>query len=139
MMKKISFVLFVLLVTTISNSFAQTAVAAAPATTTAATTTDFFAGKWEVVFIGTPNGDAKLVANLVRKDGQLTGELTDPTGTMTEAIPITSIEETAEKLSFGFAAQGYDLTCELEKVDDNNLKGMLANMFEAKATRVAEK
>ena len=37
-----------------------------------------------------------------------------------------------------FSAQGYDLTLDLTKVDNDNLKGSLMNMFEAKAIRVKE-
>ena len=40
---------------------------------------DFFVGKWEFTVMGTPNGDAKFSTNLIRKDGKLTGELSDPT------------------------------------------------------------
>ena len=39
-----------------------------------------------------PNGDAKMVTDLVRKDGKLTGELKDLSGT-NPVMPITKIEE----------------------------------------------
>lgn len=140
-MKKISIASLVFLLASITYGFSQTSTTPAPAPVVAATPTpanDFFAGKWEIMFLGTPNGDVKLIATLVRKDGQLTGEMIDATGTQKEAIPITSIEESATKIVLGFSAQGYDLTADLEKVDDDNLKGMLINMFESKATRVKE-
>ncbi|GAB3558256.1 hypothetical protein [Spirosoma fluminis] len=124
-MKKVSlfFTLFILLV-------AAKGIAQAPAPA------DFFADKWEIVVTGTPNGDAKFVTNLVRKDGKLTGELADPTDASREKIPLTSIEESTDKLSMAFTAQGYDVTLELTKVDDDNLKGSLMNMFDAKAKRL---
>ena len=134
-MKKVSIALFVLFFSVIANSYAQTAVAATPTTATAAAT-DFFAGKWEVVFSGTPQGDVKLMAHFTRKDGKMEGELKDPADEKAEAIPITSIEEGTDKITFGFSAQGYDLSVDLEKVDDDNLKGMMMNMFETKAVRV---
>lgn len=140
-MKKISIALWVFLLVGITHSFSQTSTAPAPTPVMAVTPTpakDFFAGKWEIMFLGTPNGDVKLIATLVRKDGQLTGEMIDATGTRTEAIPITSIEEGTTKITLGFSAEGYELTADLEKVDDDNLKGMLINMFESKATRVKE-
>ncbi len=135
-MKKASIVFIVLFFSVLASGFAQTAVSTTPVTTAPAT--DFFAGKWEVVFIGTPQGDAKLIASFTRKDGKLEGELKDPTNDKAEAIPVTSIDESASKLSFGFSAQGYDLTVELEKVDDDNLKGMMMNMFETKAVRAKQ-
>lgn len=138
-MKKVSFFLFVLFFAAITNSFAQTAAATTPtATPEKAAAADFFAGKWDVVFIGTPNGDAKLIATFTRKDGKLTGELKGTTEDQKEPIPLTDVQEESDKISFAFTAQGYDLTLSLEKVDDDNLKGMLMNMFESKAVRIKE-
>jgi hypothetical protein len=134
-MKKASIVLFVLFFSIIANGFAQTAVSTTPATATVVAT-DFFAGKWQVVFIGTPQGDVKLIANFTRKEGKLEGELKDTSDEKAEAIPIASVDESANKITFGFSAQGYDISVDLEKVDDDNLKGMMMNMFETKAVRV---
>ncbi len=125
-MKKVSLFLFVLLLGVAVKGMSQ--APAAPA--------EYFAGKWEISILGTPNGDAKLVANLVRKDGKLTGNLTNPAEPTAEAIPITSIDESGEKLGLAFSAQGYDVTMELNKVDDDNLKGKLLNMFDATAKRL---
>jgi hypothetical protein len=100
--------------------------------------TDFFAGKWEVLIVGTPNGDAKLVTELIRKDGKLTGELKDPTGQNPEAIALSDVVEEAEKMILYFNAQGTDVSIELEKVDADNLKGSLLNMFDATAKRLKE-
>ncbi|MGV3559935.1 hypothetical protein [Larkinella arboricola] len=126
-MKKVSFFLVMVLV-----SVALRGISQAPAPE------DFFAGKWEINVAGTPNGDARFVTDLVRKDGKLTGELTDPTGTMKEKIPLTSIEESTDKIALYFTTQGYDVNIDLTKVDDDNLKGSLMNMFEAKAKRLKE-
>lgn len=136
-MKKASIVLFVLLFAVTANSFAQTATLT-PATPapTVKDTSDFFAGKWDMLFIGIPDGDKKLVANLVRKDGKLTGDLTDSTDSTKEKIPITSIEEAPNKITIAFTAQGYDVTLDLDKVDADNLKGRLMGMFDAKAVRL---
>ncbi|MBL7818386.1 MAG: hypothetical protein JNL70_25470 [Saprospiraceae bacterium] len=116
----------------ITNSFAQTAITPAPVATA---TPDFYAGKWELSFIGTPQGDVKLIAHLSRESGKLTGKLLDATDTEKEPIPISNIEEEENKIVLYFSAQGYDLNVNLEKVDADNLKGQLMNMFEAKAVR----
>lgn len=138
-MKKVSLVLFVLLCTVLTNSFAQTATTPtiAPASP-AKEATDFFAGKWEISILGTPNGDSKMVTTLVRKDGKLTGELKDVSDASKPAIPITSIEEEEGQITIGFSVQGYDLSLPLKKVDDNNLEGKLMDMFDTKAVRIKE-
>jgi len=96
---------------------------------------DLFVGKWEVLVVGTPNGDAKFLLNLARKEGKLVGEMTLATDAQTK-IPVTVTEETAESLAFAFEAQGYNVTIDLKKVDDDNLKGSLLNMFDATAKRI---
>lgn len=128
-MKKVSLVLVLLFLGVAFKGFSQAAKAPV---------TDFFAGKWEVLVVGTPNGDAKLVTNLVRKDGKLTGELVDPTGSNPEAIALTDVVDEADKITLYFTAQGTDVNVELEKVDDNNLKGSLMGMFDASAKRIKE-
>jgi hypothetical protein len=123
-MKKIS-VLVVLFVVGLSfNTFAQTS--------------DFFTAKWEITVAGTPNGDAKFVTKLERKEGKLSGELTLPADPAAPKIPISNIEESTDKIVIYFSAQGYDVSVDLTKVDNDNLKGTLMNMFDAKAVRVKE-
>ena len=135
-MKKASIVLFVLFFAAISNSFAQTATVTTPTPVATPAAADFFAGKWELLILGTPQGDAKMIAHLTRVDGKLTGEMTDPTDAQKEKTPITNIEEEPTKITIYFSASGYDLNVPLEKVDDDNLKGQLMNMFETTAKRI---
>jgi hypothetical protein len=124
-MKKTGFFFIALFLGIIFNGFSQTAVP-----------TDFFAGKWEITILGTPNGDNKMVTELVRKDGKLTGELKDPTDTTKPAIPITSVEEKNGVIEISFSASGYDITLPLKKEDENTLKGKVMDMFDAKAVRI---
>ncbi len=125
-MKKVSLFLFIFLLGICLKGHSQTTPP-----------TDFFAGKWEILIMGTPNGDAKMVAELVRKEGKLTGELKDPTGT-NPTMPITKIEEDAGKqITIHFdTAQAGEIGIELTKVDDDHLKGQLMSMFESTAVRV---
>jgi hypothetical protein len=125
-MKKTSIILFVLFLGIAINGFSQTDKPAI----------DFFAAKWEMIIVGTPNGDAKMIANLFRKDGKLTGELSDPADATKEKIAITNLEEEATKITLYFTASGYDVNVTLEKVDSDNLKGQLMNMFETTAKRM---
>ena len=124
-MKKTSLFLFLMMLGLGVSSFSKTLI------------DDFFVGKWEIVVVGTPNGDTKLLADLTRKDGKLTGELTNTNEPGSPKIPIESITEAADKLSMTFTAQGYNVTMDLTKVDDDNLKGsLMGGMFDATAKRV---
>lgn len=123
-MKKASILFFALFLALSFHGFAQT------------TPKDFFASKWEISVNGTPNGDAKLVTELIRKDGKLTGELKDPSGQRAEAIPISLIEEEKNSITIYFTTQEHHVTMVLEKVDENNLKGLTMSSFDTKAVRL---
>lgn len=126
-MKKASIFFFVIFVGIAFRGISQTT---APA--------DFFAGKWEILVSGTPNGDVTFVTDLVRKDGKLTGELvnpSDPSGKRT----LTKVEENGDKLNLYFdSSQAGEIAINLQKVDDDNLKGVLMDSFETKAKRIKE-
>jgi hypothetical protein len=100
--------------------------------------TDFFAGKWKIMVMGTPNGDVTFATNLIRKDGVLTGQLKIVGDDSVPLIDIAKIEDSSDKVVMYFTIQGYDVNTELTKVDTDNLKGSLMGMFEAKAARVKE-
>ena len=125
-MKKAGIVLIILFLGTAFKGYSQTA-----------TSSDFFAGKWEISIVGTPNGDSKLVTELTRKDGKLVGELKDPSGQMAEALPLNSVLEEGTKVTLYFTAQGTEVSLDLSKVDDGHLKGsIMSGMFDASAIRV---
>lgn len=123
-MKKVSLICLFFILAISFNTQAQTT---AP--------TDFFAGKWEITVIGTPNGDSKMLVDLVRKDGKLTGLLSNAAEPTAEKTPVTA-EENGPLLELAFNAQGYDVTINLKKENDDNLKGSLMGMFDANAKRV---
>ncbi|WP_020606464.1 hypothetical protein [Spirosoma spitsbergense] len=124
-MKKTGMLLFVLFLGLVVNGFAQTA---AP--------TDFYAGKWEISIAGTPSGDVKLLTDLVRKDGKLTGELTDAVDATKPKMAIDKIDEDGDKLVIHFdSPQAAGLALNLAKVDADTLKGEVYN-FDAVAKRV---
>ncbi len=98
--------------------------------------TDFFAGKWEIMIVGTPSGDVKFLTELVRKDGKLTGQLVDPVDASKPKRPITKVEEKGDNLVIYFESeQAGELGIDLTKVDDDNLKGKVFS-FEATAKRI---
>src|ERR1700749_5114421 len=101
-----------------------------------AQTTDYFPGKWNVTVFGTPQGDAKMTFVLERKDGKIAGAVQDSTGK--ELTKITSAEEKDKTVTLAFTIQSYDVTLTLDPVDDNDVKGSLMGMFDAKGVRVKE-
>jgi hypothetical protein len=125
-MKKASIILFILFLGIALNGFSQ-----------AAPPKDLFAGKWEILLTGTPNGDVKFLTNLTRKDGKLTGELVNPDDAANGTRAITKVEESGDKMAIYFmSSQGEEISINLAKVDNDNLKGSLMDSFEAKARRI---
>jgi hypothetical protein len=102
----------------------------------AQTTADYFPGKWNVVILGTPNGDAKITFVLERKDGKLAGAVQDSTGK--ELTKITQIDEKDKSITAAFTIQSYDVSLTLDPVDDDHVKGSLMGMFDAKGVRVKD-
>jgi hypothetical protein len=100
-----------------------------------ASTVDFYAGKWEVTILGTPQGDAKMTVTFSRQDGKLIADMTDledPTKTK----PMTQVDEEPGKVTIYFSAAGYDLNIPFEKVDEDNMKGKMMDMFDCTAKRL---
>ncbi|MBK7098333.1 MAG: hypothetical protein IPH58_08215 [Sphingobacteriales bacterium] len=97
---------------------------------------DYFAGKWNVLLIGLPNGDAKMVVILDKKDSTLTGSIQDSTGK--EISKIQKIELIGDKATVYFTSQGYDVNLEMDKKDDDHITGSLMGMFDAEGERVKE-
>lgn len=98
--------------------------------------TDYFVGKWKVLTVGTPNGDATSIITLERKDGKLVGTMNGQ-GT-TESIKFTNVEEKENAVTVYFTASGYDVYMVLEKKDENHVKGSMMDMFDVSGERVKE-
>lgn len=97
---------------------------------------DFFAGKWEISAVGTPVGDVKFTTDLVRREGKLTGELTNATDPGQAKRPLLRVEEKGDKLVMYFeSSQGGEIPIDLTKVDNDTLKGTLST-FDATAKRL---
>lgn len=96
---------------------------------------DYFVGKWSVLVTGTPNGDAKFIVNLERKEGKFTGGLIDP-ATNKEITSFTKIEESEKNITVYFTSQTYNVYLFLEKKDDNHITGSMMDMFDATGERI---
>lgn len=98
---------------------------------------DYFIGKWNILVVGTPDGDTQILLNLERKDGKLTGSVTD-LQTNKEMSKLTKVEEKENSITTYFTAKGYDLFLFIEKKDDSHVIGNVFNMFDATGVRVVE-
>ncbi|WP_259068613.1 hypothetical protein HDF24_06885 [Mucilaginibacter sp. X4EP1] len=105
------------------------AVAAAPATSS-------FAGKWDVLVKGLPNGDTHMIFTLIETEGKLGGSLADPEG-KNPPIPLTKVDKDDKGITLYFTANNYDVNLALQKsTDDDHVKGSLMGMFDATGERV---
>ncbi len=95
--------------------------------------TTFYAGKWDVLIKGTPNGDVVLPFTVTSTDGVWAASFTDPESK--EEKKVTSIEVVGNDLNTAFSVAGYDVTMTLTKKDDDHANGKLMDMFDCEATR----
>ena len=98
---------------------------------------DYFVGKWSVIAAGTPNGDAKFVVNLDRKDGRLGGTI-ENSEPGKPATKIDKVEEKDNAITVYFVGGGYDVYLNLTKKDDDHVAGSLMDMFDAKGERLKD-
>nr|WP_294944187.1 hypothetical protein [uncultured Mucilaginibacter sp.] len=102
----------------------------------AQTAPGFYAGKWDVLIKGTPNGDVHIIFNLTEKDGKLDGTFVDPESK--KDVPLTKVETADGKATLYFTISTYDVNLAMEKVDDTHIKGSLMGMFESTGERIKE-
>lgn len=125
-MKKLSFILIAMATLLLSSTVkAQSKTGA-----------DYFAGKWSVLLKALPQGDAKMIFELEKKENTITGVVKDTTGA--EISKITSVELKETEITLYFTAQGYDVNLLLTKKDDDHVTGSLMGMFEAEGERKKE-
>jgi hypothetical protein len=95
---------------------------------------DYFAGKWDLLVKGLPNGDTKLFVVLDKKDSTLAGVLQDSTGA--ESAKFSKVELKDNQVTVYFTAQGYDVYMTMEKKDEEHVTGSMMGMFDAEGIRV---
>ena len=95
---------------------------------------DYFAGKWNVLVKGLPNGDTHMFFVLEKKDTTLTGIVQDSTGLQISKIDKADISATSTTVYF--VAQGYDVNLLMNKKDEDHITGSLMSMFDAEGERV---
>jgi len=100
----------------------------------AKTAADYFAGKWNVVMKGTPNGDRKMVFALDKTENTITGVVQDTTGKVLSKIE--KAELSANTITVYFSMNDHDVSVELTKKDEDHASGSAMGMFDAEAERV---
>jgi hypothetical protein len=95
---------------------------------------DYFAGKWNVLVKGTPDGDHRMVFVLDKKDTTLIGVVQDTAGKEIAKIDKIDIADKTAKVYFN--ASGYDVNVEINQKDDDHVTGNLMGMFNAEGERI---
>lgn len=94
----------------------------------------FFTGKFNLMVYGLPDGDTKMVLNIIKKDDKLTGTI----GTPEQAEPpmeLSGITIADSTLDATFIAQGMDISLFFKIKDDKNITGNMLNMFDIKGIK----
>ncbi|HEV3224798.1 MAG TPA: hypothetical protein VGZ90_18085 [Puia sp.] len=94
---------------------------------------DYFAGKWNMLVKGLPNGDTKMFVVLDKKDTTMTGVIQDSVGT--EISKFSKVELKENEVTVYFTAQGYDVYMLMTKKDDDHVTGSMMGMFDAEGIR----
>jgi len=94
---------------------------------------DFFAGKWNVIIVGAPQGDVKMVVNFEKINNAVSSSLKDSTGIDLYQVTNTAIDNDQAIITF-IGSQG-DVPLVLKKKDETNITGDIMGMFEVEGKR----
>jgi hypothetical protein len=94
----------------------------------------YFIGKWNILAKGLPQGDTKMVIIIEKKEGKLTGNISDP-ASADGPMEFTSVTINDNALNAVFTAQGMDVPLNLTKKDDKNISGDVMGMFDIEGSR----
>jgi hypothetical protein len=97
---------------------------------------DFFAGKWNVIIKGAPQGDVKMVVNFEKINDVISSSMKDSSGTDLYKVTTTGIDKDQATITF-LGSQG-DVTLILRKKDETSIAGDIMGMFDAEGNRVSK-
>lgn len=97
---------------------------------------DYFAGKWDLLVRGLPNGDTKMIVQLDKKDSTLQGSILDSTGN--EISKFSKVDLSDSTVTVYFTAQGYDVYLRLDNKGEDHVTGSMMDMFDAEGDRSKE-
>ena len=96
---------------------------------------DFFAGKWNVIIMGAPLGDVKMVVNFDKINEVVSASLKDSTGNDLYKVTKTEIDKDQATITF-IGSQG-DVPLILRKKDETSIAGDIMGMFSVEGTRLS--
>lgn len=136
-LEKVLVMVFVLFISFVNQGFAQESATKSESSTVANTPMeDFFIGKWKLDVYGLPQGDAKMMMVIEKKDGKLAGWLGGENGE--EPNEFTKVEIEKETLYVRFLGGGWDVPVYLDKDGDDAVVGSMNDMFDVEGTKVKE-
>jgi hypothetical protein len=94
----------------------------------------YFIGKWNILAKSLPQGDTRMVIIIEKKEGKLTGNISDPVGSE-GPMEFTSVTINGNVLNAVFTAQGMDIPLDITKKDDKNITGNIMGMFDIEGSR----
>ncbi|WP_341227561.1 hypothetical protein [uncultured Arcticibacterium sp.] len=97
---------------------------------------DYYLGSWDVLVVGTPNGDVTIPMRFEAGDDGLNGYSTNPEDG--SEIVMSDVMVKDSTITASFTMMGYDLNFYLKAEDANQAKGSLMEMFSMTATRKEE-
>jgi hypothetical protein len=97
---------------------------------------DYFEGKWSILLKALPQGDAKMIFVLEKKDATIVGTVQDSTGKEISKIDKVELSDTSATVYFN--TQGYDVNLAMNKKDEDHITGSLMSMFDAEGERIKE-
>lgn len=98
---------------------------------------DFFTGKWELLFPGTPRGDYKMQLTVVREGDELKAVMTAEGEDPVESTRVD--EKKGKSITIHYTNNsGFEVYLFIEKNGDDAIKGSMMNMFNATGKRIKE-
>jgi hypothetical protein len=98
---------------------------------------DFFAGKWNIIVTGSPQGDVKMVVNFENINNAVSASIKDSTGKDLYKVTNTEIDNDKSVITF-IGSQGSDVPLTLMKKDETNITGDIMGMFEVEGKRASK-
>lgn len=93
----------------------------------------YFAGRWSVTLKGTPEGDVPLLMTFEQKIGKWTGSYVNQK-TKEEAV-LKSVEVNGDKIFVALKFATYDMTMQLNRIDDEHIVGKMMDMIDCEGVR----
>jgi hypothetical protein len=96
---------------------------------------DFFAGKWNIIITGTPQGDVKMIVSFEKINDVVSASIRDSTGKDLYKVTNTRIDKDTAVITF-IGSQGGDVPLTLMKKEETIVTGDIMGMFEFEGKKI---